>query len=170
MAVKHLTDGEIQSYLEGAWPPNTEISRHLKKCAICQQELQSYRQVYRALKQDSGFELSSGFAESVMGRLTATTMSTSQSSLINSILIILGSIITLGITLYFTNGAVVIETLKGVSSEIAHVGSTLIESFQSVTSSLGVRADVLLFSVMLLLMFTVLDRILLRSRGSHFCL
>jgi anti-sigma factor RsiW len=170
VAVNHLSDEEIQGYLEGDIPRSTEISRHLKKCATCQQELQSYRQVYRALEQDSGFELSSGFAESVMGRLTVTSVSTSQNSLINSILIILGSIITLGITLYFANGAVVVEMFKGVSSGVTDIGAALIESFQSVTSSLGVRVDVLLFTLMLLLMFTLLDHILVRSRGSHFCL
>ena len=170
MAVKHLTDEEIQRYLDEDIPRDAAISRHLKECAICQHEFQSYRQVYRALEHDSGFVLSSSFAESVMGRLTATTNGTSRSSLFNFILIILGSVITLGITLYFANGAVVIEMLKGVSSEIADIGSTLVESLQTATSSLGVSPDILLFTVLLLLMFTVLDRILLRSRGSHFCL
>jgi len=170
MAVRHLTDEQIQRYLDGDISCDSDEARHLQKCAACQREVQSYRKVYEGLGQDIGFELSPGFTESVMTRLAATAEENSRLSLANLFLVIFGTIVMASLALYFLSMKTITENLMSLSSVATSFGSSVINSLNTVTASLGVSTGLMLFTVIILTMFAALDRILLRYRGGNFCL
>lgn len=170
MAVRHLTDEQIQRYLDGDLSHDSDVAHHLHQCAVCRRKLQLYRQVYAGLEQDVGFQLTPGFAESVMARLVATPEKNSPISLAGLILIICGSVIMTGLALYFLGVRTLTEKLASLSAVAVGFGSSIVESLKAATASLGVTMDVALFTGLILLTFAAIDRILFRYRGGHFCL
>lgn len=68
--MKHLTDLELQLYLDGSLlPDNKEIVFHLAGCDICKQELERYKTVYAELTNEDEAVLSANFADNVIAAL-----------------------------------------------------------------------------------------------------
>jgi anti-sigma factor RsiW len=72
MGLRHLTDDELQDYLDGnsaeldEWP-----ARHLAQCEQCRQELQLYRALCDGLADSPVEGLASGFPDRVLAALPA---------------------------------------------------------------------------------------------------
>ncbi|MGB2982199.1 MAG: zf-HC2 domain-containing protein, partial [Candidatus Zixiibacteriota bacterium] len=71
MSLKHLTDEEIQNYLDGNLSRDIALltERHLETCPLCREAVKQYQGVYAGLDKEEGFELSKGFAKSVVKML-----------------------------------------------------------------------------------------------------
>ncbi len=67
--MKHMTDHEIQAYLDGGLPNHSEVERHLKNCQHCQTALTIYKQLFYGLNADQGFMLSANFADEVVAKV-----------------------------------------------------------------------------------------------------
>lgn len=53
MELRHLTDEEIQDYLDGNVPSgNRYVQEHLRKCERCRKALLEYQSLYLGLKKD----------------------------------------------------------------------------------------------------------------------
>jgi predicted anti-sigma-YlaC factor YlaD len=70
LVVRHLTDDEIQAYLdlraEGLAP---DLMDHLETCGTCRAAVRAYQALYARLADDRGFEAPPGFAANVIARL-----------------------------------------------------------------------------------------------------
>jgi predicted anti-sigma-YlaC factor YlaD len=171
MAVTHLTDEQIQRYLDGDRSlPARDAKRHLQQCEECRLEVEVYAQVYEGLKEDTAFELPPGFVDTVVGRLPCPASGSARVSLAGLILIILGSIAALCAGIYFMRGISLTKVLEGLSAGIAILGSSFAETLQVATPDVGIRVELLLFAGFILCAFAVLERVLLWSRGRHYCL
>lgn len=168
--MRHLTDEQIQRYLDGDMSRDSDTTYHLQHCPACQRQLELYRKVYESLQQDVGFELAPGFAESIMNRLAATSEKSSRFSLAGLILLAFGTVALAGLALYFLEVKALTEMLASLSTVGINFGSSIVESLKAATASLGVSMDIMLFTGLILLTFAAIDRILVRYRGSHFCL
>lgn len=69
--MRHLTDAEIQSFLDGETVNREAIAAHLNNCPECRAELSLYRKLYHQLAADDGFLLSAGFADTVLQKVAA---------------------------------------------------------------------------------------------------
>lgn len=69
--MKHLTDSEIQTYLDGGsdGEAHKKIEMHLAGCQHCRKELQTYRALYGYLSAAPAVSLSPAFAGKVISRL-----------------------------------------------------------------------------------------------------
>ncbi len=65
----HLTDDDLQAFLDGSIPEAAGINKHLSDCPACRLALQQYRALYAALAYDPTPALSDGFAERVLAEL-----------------------------------------------------------------------------------------------------
>ena len=169
MAVRHLTDEQIQRYLDGDMSRDSDVVYHLQHCPVCQRQLELYREVYEGLHRDVGFELAPGFAESVMARLAAVSEKSSRVSLVGLILLVFGTVSVAGLALYFLEVKALTEMLASLSTVGINFGSSFIESLRMATASLGVSTDIVLSTGLILLTFAILDRLLIRLRSSHLC-
>jgi len=70
MAVRHLSDSEIQDYLDGNIS-DREILSHLNQCRRCQSRVNQYRSLFAGLAKDRIPPLPSGFSAKVMNKITA---------------------------------------------------------------------------------------------------
>ena len=170
MAVRHLTDEQIQRYLDGDMSRDSDAAYHLQHCPACQRQLELYREVYEGLQQDVSFELAPGFAESVMNRLAAAPERSPRVSSVGLILLAFGTVAVAGLALYFLEVKALTEVLASLSAFGVEFGSSFVESLRVTMASLGVSMDIVLSTGLILLTFAAIDRILVRYRGSHFCL
>jgi hypothetical protein len=72
MDLNHLSDEQIQSYLDHAEHENrSEIENHLQKCSFCTHTLQIYKEIYHQLENDSIPDLSKNFSGTLVAKITA---------------------------------------------------------------------------------------------------
>ena len=70
MDLSHLSDEQIQNYLDQADPLNrAEIEKHLHNCSYCTRNLQIYRGIYHQLSQDPLPDLSDNFSGLLLTRI-----------------------------------------------------------------------------------------------------
>ena len=71
MAQQHLTDREIQDFLDGNVPlyELDLLKQHLNGCPHCQHQIEQYRTLYVDLKQKVDFDLPPNFAESIVAQI-----------------------------------------------------------------------------------------------------
>ena len=72
--MKHLTDDEIQDYLDGnISKDNIDIEKHLQTCRECRNALNQYNDLYDELKDDSDIPLPKNIAQSVVSKISVKT-------------------------------------------------------------------------------------------------
>lgn len=79
--MKHLNDNEIQDYLDGnLFERESEIAAHLDLCPTCSEKAKHYILLINKLGIDTVPELSDNFVKSVMARIPANTVVTTESN------------------------------------------------------------------------------------------
>ena len=96
--INHLTDTELQKYLER---PGVEANEHLQQCEVCKQSLAVYRRIAEAAVPDDVPLLRASFADNVIAKLPFNY--TAAKSRVESVL--LASLLVFFITavIYFFN-------------------------------------------------------------------
>jgi len=76
MALNHLTDEQIQEYLDGNVSKNSWIADHLKSCGDCEAQIDEYSSLYSALEVEEKIGLSANFVDAVVSRITLQASAT----------------------------------------------------------------------------------------------
>jgi len=165
MQLKHLTDLEIQDFLDGNLSREIALvtERHLETCPLCRQAVKQYQSVYAGLDQDKGFELSKGFAKSVVKMLPAQGEAKSPFGLLTVFLMILGAIVAAGVTVRYVD-------LRPLGSALSHLlpgprlGSGAVAFVEDLLISLNGNLGLLILGVLTLVIIGGLDRFLFQPR------
>jgi hypothetical protein len=80
MIDNHLTDDQLQDFLDGNLSESDPQGRHLEICPHCQRALAHYKSLYSALATESEVSLSADFTQNILRRIAAE----SQTSAIES--------------------------------------------------------------------------------------
>lgn len=163
--MKHLTDEEIQNYLDGNLSREIAIltKRHLESCPLCREAVKQYQGVYAGLDKEEGFELSKGFAKSVVKMLPPQGETKSPFDLLNIFLTILGIVVGAGVTVYYVD-------LRPLGRAFSHVlpgpelGSGVVAFVENLLIGLNGNLGLLILGVLTLLIIGGLDRLLLQPR------
>ena len=163
--MKHLTDEEIQNYLDGNLSPEIAIltKRHLESCPLCRETVKQYQGVYAGLAEDKGFDLSKGFAKSVVKMLPAEGETKSPFDLLNVFLMILGVIVAAGVTIRYVD-------LRPLGRAFSHIlpgpelGSGVVAFVEDLLIGLNGNLGLLILGVLTLLIIGALDRLLLQPK------
>ncbi len=68
--MNHLTDDQIQSYLDGEYQSDqSDIENHLNTCIDCQMSLNEYKELFNAVQMQSAPTLSGDFSKKIIARL-----------------------------------------------------------------------------------------------------
>jgi hypothetical protein len=165
MPLKHLTDDDIQDYLDGNLSRQNALSveRHMDTCPLCREALRQYQDLYVNLKEDRGFDLSKGFARSIIKRLPAEEEAKSHFSFVNIFLAILGIIISAGVTLYYVD-------LRPLGRAFSYIlpryefGSEFFAFIKDFLVGLNGNVGLLVFALLILLIIAALDRFILQPK------
>lgn len=163
--MKHLTDEEIQNYLDGNLSRDIALltERHLETCPLCRETVKQYQGVYAGLDEEKGFELSKGFAKSVVKMLPPQGETKSPFDLLNIFLTILGIIVAAGVTIRYVD-------LRPLGRAFSHVlpgpelGSGAVAFVEDLLVGLNGNLGLLILGVLTLLIIGGLDRLLLQPR------
>jgi len=166
MSLRHLTDEEIQEYLDGNLSPQdvSLFETHLKSCPHCHESLRQYQSLYAGLASDEGFKLSESFAKSVISKLSVEVKPKSRFNYANVFLTILGIVIALGITFYYVDLKSLGQAISRVLIPQYEFGSTFVASVKSFLMGLNGNLSLLAFAGLTLLIIAALDRVLVQPR------
>jgi anti-sigma factor RsiW len=165
MQLKHLTDEEIQDYLDGNLSGEIALSikGHLEVCQHCREALKQYQSVYVGLEDDKGFELSRGFAKTVVRRLPAEADAKSRFGFLNLLMEILGFVAAIGGTLYFVD-------LRPLARAFSHIlpgpqlGSGLLDFVKGLLVGLNGNIGLLIFALLTLALIAGMDRLFFQPK------
>jgi len=165
MAIRHLTDDEIQDHLDGnLTPKNRFVQDHVKTCEFCRKALAEYKSLYLELKDDRGFKLSRGFAQGVISKIPKQPAAKSRFSYVQALLVILG-IVAVGFT------SIYLVDLRPLGQRITAIGlpqldllSALVDSTKRFLIGLHINSNLLLFSGLTLLIMRAFDRLVFDAR------
>lgn len=150
--MNHLTDGEIQSYLQsGRSERQLRVKDHLEICSDCRQKLLLYEKLGNIIAAMDSAPIRNGFEKAVLKRLEIIRQQRRITDILVAIAAIFG-ILIVGIAILLAP-----QLRQSVAGCLADVRNHMIQ----ITSGSGGTAECLavpLFGVVLLLLFAVIDR------------
>ncbi|MFQ5638065.1 MAG: hypothetical protein ACE5IR_08725 [bacterium] len=161
MLLRHLNEEIIQEYLENKdasdyhWVPS-----HLNKCARCRYEVQQYEILFTELQQETGFDLSKNFAESVLGKIQPQTSKAAHWGVLVLISFV-AFISALGAALYFIDMTPILSWFGSIQEFLD------LEIFAAVNTFLtGLHLDLSLFgfAALVLMIIRAVDHFIMHSK------
>jgi hypothetical protein len=173
MELKHLTDEEIQDYLDSS-PSSVDrtIEEHLKTCQLCKGALEEYKRVYAELKVDKGFELPPNFANLVLSRLPQKAPSRPHTNYAGIILVILGLISGISLMFYFVGWKYISQGITDILQPQLDFVSNYWGTMGRLLADLNIDFGLLFLSGLILFIISLLDHIIFHKKHkpvSFFC-
>ena len=172
MAVTHLTDAEMQDYLDGNLSQKQVaiFMKHLKTCNSCQNELHEYKNLYTELKSDAEIQLSANFSKSVISKIQQESPTISYARFRDILLSIIGLIIAVGITLYFVDLKPLTKSFSNIINPLVDSAIVIFTNVQNYMSILNIDINLFVVAGLILLVIIAIDHILYRHKDKLFSL
>lgn len=162
MGLKHLSDDEIQSYLDGNLREQEEsIAEHLALCEQCRDELQVYRALYSGLTDAPVESLAPGFSDRVLAGLPNRSVRAGGWQLSERLVAVLGIAAVASVGIIFLDWSQLLRFVFGSFSSVAGAAA------ESTSAHLDLR--LLAVAGVILLLIPLADRAIsqfFRSRVS----
>ncbi len=159
----HATEEQIQAYVDGIIGEDFALlSEHIENCEQCRETMHQYRALFGELADDTGFELPAGFARTVaaqveVGKDGAVAPERWSPAVLFAIL---GPALMAAITFYILG-------YESLLSGLGDFGQTMLGNIDAMFTGcatylqrLGLRPDLFLFTMLVLLVISGLDRLL----------
>jgi hypothetical protein len=100
--LKHLTDDEVQLYVDDKKQCGIEITQHINSCEICKARLETYQLLIKGIKQQPQYSFDFDLSESVLQQLPQQSIKTSNDRSLSWIFISIGIALVAGVSIYFS--------------------------------------------------------------------
>lgn len=165
MAIRHLTDEEIQEYLDGTLSQeHSFLVTHLESCDLCQNELRQYKSLYTGLESDFNFNLSPGFSKSVILGLQKELKEKHYVNYWYAFLSIIGIIIGLGTTFYFVDFKPFITVIPNTFKLQDYLIPAIYSFLKNYLTGLNINLTLLGFAGLILLVISILDHFIFSGK------
>jgi anti-sigma factor RsiW len=165
MESKHLTDSEIQDYLDGnsgtEW---TSISQHLPSCKLCKRKLEQYRSLYAGLEDQTGFELPDGFADRVASAVGLEEREPFLQRHVEALISLAGAIAAIAALLVFTDMAELIVKASWFGWLDSFLASRAFATARHYAGNAAGLLNLIVSGTLALLTVWVIDRFIIRLR------
>lgn len=161
--MNHLSDQEIQDYLDGLSPDGApyggdKIKQHLHTCSSCSQQAEAYKRVYSVLETEPGYSLSPILIDKVVKEISSCENRNYQKW--ETLLLIFTIVQGLGFAIYFTD-------FRTMISNLFIGGSSYFEStFSKITELGNGLLPIIVIAVIILSFYAILDRVIEQFRHS----
>jgi len=163
MTVKHATEEQIQAYLDGLVGPDYALlSGHIESCEQCRETMLQYHALYGELSDDGDIHLPADFARTVAAGVgsTETTAETEERWSLNLVFTVLLPLLMAAVTVYFLGAESLYAKVGGFGqSMLGHVDEMATDT-AAFLRQFGLRPDLVLFAVLVLLVVSGLERLL----------
>jgi predicted anti-sigma-YlaC factor YlaD len=165
MAIEHLTDQQIQDYLDGNLTEDAhKIEEHIESCKACQAELARYKSISTALSEDIGFELSPNFASEVVASIQEKGAERFFFRLSHIILWATGVLAGIALLIRFTDIENVFYGFAALGESGEGIVNVIATSFQKLIESTGLDVRFVGMVAVVLLGIYLIDRLIMRAR------
>jgi len=165
MAIEHLTDEQIQDYLDGNIQEGLgEIKEHLAQCEKCRQEVNHYKSLSQALSVEPEFKLSPNFALEVTAGLEEEQAEKFMFRFSKSILWGAGILTLIAFAYRFAGLKSLFSGLQGIEKEGGSSLQQVINSFSGIFGSSSINFGVIGLGAMVVLTFYLIDRLIIKAR------
>lgn len=163
MELGHLTDEQIQEFLDrDAGERQESVAVHLESCPSCRAAVAEYRALYQQMTDDTGFDLPADFAALVMTQVVPAPQSRSRWLVIAPVAAALIAVVT---TLYlFVDFSGFYASVQDSLAAVIGLDNTVIKSLAAFLNGLNLKANLVVFSGLILLAFAVLERLFFNLR------
>ncbi len=171
MKGEHATEEQIQAYVDGLIGEDFALlSEHIENCEQCRETMHQYRTLFGELADDTGFELPADFARTVAAQVQVEV---AQNSVVARerwspavLFAILGPALMAAITFYILGYESLLSGFGGFSQTMLGNVDAMFTGCTAYLQQLGLRPDLSLFTVLVLLVISGLDRLLRTLRHS----
>lgn len=161
--MKHISEETLQAYLEGSLlPDRRSVENHLQTCEYCRNQLAVYKFVISHLEKDEDMKLPLNLANRVMK--TIGKEEARYGNLWDIILFALGIAASLITAILYAPNAFVTHTWLKLSEMAYRSFLALAQNLEKLTGQANLNGTFLLGIALLILLFSLLDRILLSFR------
>lgn len=169
MALRHLTDEEIQQYLDGGLTKGqTQLHTHLETCKFCQKELQQYKSLYMGLSKDVNFALSANFANSVVARVQVDAKRTSHVRLWNIVFAALVMIAgAAAVTVYFIDFEFLSDSISKIFGVFGYLNLAIFSPIKNYLSRLDMDFRILALAGLVLILISAIDHFLIHTKFKY---
>ncbi len=170
MATEHLTDEQIQDYLDGNLPHDqvSILNGHIQSCQQCQSELAQYRSLYVELKEEVEFDLAPGFTNAVMKAVQAEAKKAFLTRLWNLLLPIIGIAVGIGVMIYYVDFKPFVKAFADSLNPSRYFDNTVLTNLNEILGKLNVNLNLIVFAGLSLLAVILIDQLLSRHKAKFF--
>ena len=155
--MNHLTDDEIQEYLDGRLPDRAAaVETHLRGCKSCREKVKQYELLYADLETDQIPALHADFAGKVAAALGRQLATERRSRLRIILASVAGIICLLASAIYFLNVPHLLGALRKLSLE-NYLNLEFVSRYKELVESSGVNLSLVLFVLLALVAVWVID-------------
>ena len=161
MSLRHLSDNELQEYLDGNISSNIKsIQQRLESCPQCRESFAQYHRLYDGLKDESEFQLSNKFQNSVIARLQRQTVRPSTSP-VAKIFTTAGLIFAFVVSFFLFDFKPFLKPIYEPFSDLfGH--SSISSAFSNLSSSINGNYTLILSSILVFSVIALIDRVAVR--------
>jgi len=163
--MRHLSDDEIQDYLDGNLAENdAEIKEYLQKSEKSRTELARYKTLYNKLAEETDFELSPNFASNVVALTEEQSAEKFFHRISQIVLWAVGIVIGIAAVIRFTDIENYFKGFKEVGVQGEGIFNTIANSFQSLFANSSLNFSLIGAVAFVLLAIFLIDRLIMRAR------
>ncbi len=168
----HLTDRELQEFLDGTTLLSKAAERHVEQCPSCQASIEAYKSLYEQLRTADSPVIPDGFLNRVMGRVNSERVLVRKHDWFRSASVV-GTAITLaGVTLGIVAlrifaPEVLLQIYSYVRTPFQIVDSALGSSTAYVLTEFNLKPEVILLTLITFGFIASVDRMVIWYRRSR---
>ncbi|MDH4158327.1 MAG: hypothetical protein OEW00_13735 [candidate division Zixibacteria bacterium] len=168
MPIEHLTDDDIQRYLDGhTCLENDQIREHLEICPACQDALEMYRQVYAGLVDDRDLLLPDDFARRVTAKL-AVSKGVRWPAALTSVAAAGAGLVLSAVVLYFLVGwQPILAYFTNLSLSEPEFLRTFVSAILGQLAYLNGGLTIVVSGALVLFFYGTIDRLLAKAKIKH---
>ncbi len=165
MAVKHLTDDEIQEYLDNKMSTSTSaLAAHVQNCDACREQIKRYESLYTGLREEARFILPAGFVHMVIARIKHESEEAFSMRMLPLLIAFAGLLLGLGATFYFVGFEKLGPNWQEFSTLQKYFDPQVFSFLSNFISRLHLDFGLLGTAVFILMFMIVIDHFILRSK------
>ena len=157
MTIKHVSDDEIQDYLDGIHTVNKDqIDQHLSSCSICHNTFIAYQELYRGISTAEICDLAPDFADGIMRDIKKKLENKAQ--LKETIALIGLFLVGSTISFYFVN------PFTGLMNMFKSLFNGTIQFIENILPTLNGYASMIIMVVLIFLVIEFLDKKVIKTK------
>jgi hypothetical protein len=165
MGLEHLTDEQIQDYVDGNLTDNSaEIKQHMESCQTCQNELAKYKVITSMLSEDIGFELSPNFISNVVSSVEEEGAEKFLYKISHVIMWAAGILAGIAVLIRFTDIEKAFSGFAQIGEQGKGITATIASAFSDLFASTDMNFNLIGMAALVLVGIFLVDRLIARAR------